>query len=77
MTLAQLKSRLDALEKEVFQLKAERKSAAKNKDWLEQIWGTFADDPLFDEAMELGRQWRKSQRPKARSKNGARGGKHA
>ena len=77
MTLAQLKSRIDALEREVEQLKGQRQAPARNKEWLDQIWGTFADDPLFDEAMKLGRKWRNSQRPKRRAKPGARNGKHA
>ena len=31
--------------------------------WWEQISGTFANDPICDEAMRLGRKWRESQRP--------------
>jgi hypothetical protein len=77
MTLAQLKSRVDALEKELLQLKNNRQPPAKNKEWLEQIWGTFADDPLFDEAMKLGRQWRHSQQPKSRNRRQPRSGKRA
>jgi hypothetical protein len=28
--------------------------------WWEKIAGSFADDPDFDEAERLGREWRKS-----------------
>lgn len=41
------------------------------KDWR-AIIGTFADDPIFEEAMKLGREYRESLRPKARPKRKAR-----
>lgn len=71
MTMAQIVSRIAALEAEVTQLKRNQlpEMPAKNKAWVEQIWGSFADDPLFDEAMRLGRKWREAQRPKIRSRN--------
>lgn len=30
--------------------------------WWEQRAGTFADDPIYDEAMRLGREYRESQK---------------
>jgi hypothetical protein len=33
--------------------------------WWEEILGSFANDPAYDEAMQLGRQYRESLRPKA------------
>jgi hypothetical protein len=33
--------------------------------WWEQITGTFEDDPVYDEAMKRGRQYRESLRPNA------------
>jgi hypothetical protein len=32
-------------------------------DNREQIIGTFEDDPIYDEAMKLGRHYRQSLRP--------------
>jgi hypothetical protein len=65
MTQARLESRVAALEKEVHRLKAEREEAQSTEQpWWEKISGTFADDPAHDEAMRLGREWRKSFRPK-------------
>lgn len=29
--------------------------------WWQRIRGTFKDDPAYDEAMRLGREWRESQ----------------
>ncbi len=56
-TKISLEQRVAALEEEVAQLKAGSK-----KDW-QRIVGTFANDPIYAEAMRLGRQWRESQRP--------------
>ena len=30
--------------------------------WWKKIAGTFADDPMYDEAMRLGREYRLAQR---------------
>jgi hypothetical protein len=48
--VSNLKRKLDALD--TFQ------------PWWEQIVGTFEDDPIYDEAMKLGRHYRQSLRPK-------------
>lgn len=36
-------------------------SVSEKRGWR-AIVGTFADDPLYDEAMRLGREWRESER---------------
>ena len=68
--LALLETRLAVLEAEVAQLKQNTTTAPNNgaasADWLDKIYGVFADDPIFDEVVELGRQYRESLRPKAR-----------
>ncbi len=65
MTASDLEKRVAALEAEVAALKAETtKSAAKQRPWWEEIAGTFADYPAFEEAMRLGREWRDSFKPK-------------
>lgn len=69
MSNAELENRIAVLEKEVALLKGkvdskgkvDNKSEAK-KPWWEEIAGTFADDPIYDEAMRLGREYRLSQR---------------
>lgn len=65
MTNAQIIKRLQALEAEVEQLKRGRPAAsAAQKPWWEQIAGTFENDPLYEKAMRLGREYRASQRPR-------------
>jgi len=61
-----LKNRVEALEAEVALLKAKlERGPPSTKPWWEQIWGSFAGDPAFQEAMRLGRQYREAQRPKS------------
>jgi hypothetical protein len=51
-----------ALEEEVARLKREIRIASSSIPWWERIFGTFADDPIYEEAMRLGREYRESQR---------------
>ena len=62
-----LEQRVEVLEKQVAQL-AKRQNGASPFDqtWLNDIYGKFANDPVFDEAMKLGRKYRESLRPRAR-----------
>ncbi len=63
MTNKELEKRISALEKEVALLKnkIEKKEEPK-KHWWKEIAGTFADDPVYDEIVRLGREYRLSQR---------------
>jgi tetrahydromethanopterin S-methyltransferase subunit B len=55
MSSVQIEERLSKLEAEVDQLKrALLNSATPAKPWWEEIIGIFADDPAFEEAMEIG-----------------------
>jgi len=64
MAATQLEERIAVLEHEVASLKHRLEQAAPQpQPWWERISGTFADDPIFDEAMRLGREYRESQRP--------------
>jgi len=65
MAAESLEERVVALEAEVARLKATLETTGKYSDlWLEKVWGSFANDPIYEEAMRLGREWRDSFRPK-------------
>lgn len=63
-----VEDRLSALEKEVGQLRlqvAREQGAVSGRtspDFLKRFAGIFADDPTFDEAVRLGREWRNADR---------------
>jgi hypothetical protein len=60
-----LEQRVKALEEEVARIKATLEQRPVSVvPWTKQIAGTFTDDPLYDEAMRLGRKYRESTRPK-------------
>ena len=59
----QLEERIALLEAEVARLKHKVDSDVPVKPWWQQIVGTFADNPAYDEAMQLGREYRESLRP--------------
>jgi hypothetical protein len=59
----QLEERLAYLEAEVAKLKSKAENDAAPIPWWEKIAGTFADNPDYDEAMQLGREYRESLRP--------------
>jgi hypothetical protein len=63
MTTQQLEARLATLEQEMAQVKqmlAPVELSPPIQPWWEKVAGSFADDPDFDEAERLGREWRKS-----------------
>jgi hypothetical protein len=62
----EIEARLIALETEVAHLKAQQQTSAATP-WWEEILGSFANDPAYDEAMQLGRQYRESLRPQTES----------
>ena len=65
MASAELEQRVAALEAEVARLKVKLDGDSKPaQPWWEQIAGTFANDPAYEEAMRLGREYRESFRPK-------------
>jgi hypothetical protein len=64
-----LEERVAALEAEVARLRLKVEGAAsQRRDWWNEIAGTFANDPLYEEAMRLGREYRESLRPKPRKR---------
>lgn len=61
-----LENRVALLEAEIQAIKQrlpQPKNPADALPWWEEIFGAFKNDPLFDEAMRLGEDYRKSQRP--------------
>jgi hypothetical protein len=67
-----LARRLAKLEAEVAKLNARLDAIEKAPKWWERIAGTFRNDPVYEEAMRLGRQYRESQRPKAKRRKNKR-----
>jgi hypothetical protein len=65
MAVAQIEQRVAALEAEVTRLKQKLEAVTQPASaWWQEIYGTFADDPLYEEAMRSGREYRESLRPK-------------
>jgi len=69
VTQTTIESRLVALEAEVMRLKESfEKLVTPKPPWWKEVAGTFLNDPIYEEAMRLGRQYRESLRPKPRKK---------
>ncbi len=68
MSRPNVEVRLTAIETELASLKKQVQLNKETKpDWLDSVWGSFANDPMYDEAMELGRKYRESLRPKEKT----------
>lgn len=68
MASESLEQRLAALEAEVAELKDRLNDRDFKKDGWKGIVGTFLNDPYYEEAMKLGREYRESLRPKKKKK---------
>lgn len=65
MTVNELAKRIETLEAEIATIKAQVKVAGKKpatRSWLDGA-GTFKNDPVFDEIVRLGREYRESTKP--------------
>ncbi len=73
MATPTLEERVTALENELGQMKQQRAGTEPpaGKPWWERIRGTFKDDPAYEEAMRLGREYRESLRPRDDESDGA------
>jgi hypothetical protein len=67
MASENLEQRVTALEAEVLRLK-QIVEPQEPASWVDLWTGAFLNDPLFEKAMEYGRKYRESLRPKPRKK---------
>lgn len=59
----QIEERLTAMENAVSELQRHSLMRPPATNWLEQISGSFKDDPAFEQVLEYGRQMRQADRP--------------
>jgi hypothetical protein len=69
---ARLERRVAALEEQVAGLRKQQESGASGRAWLDDLYGKFAGDPVFEKAMKLGRKYRESLRPRTRKSKAKR-----
>jgi hypothetical protein len=62
-----LEQRLEMVEAAIVELKQQKTNPEPN--WVEQITGSFKDDPIFDEVLAYGREFRNADCPKDDSSN--------
>jgi hypothetical protein len=73
MSLAELEKRVAALEEAVARIEAQGgPTTASQRHWWHDDAGAFANDPVFDEIIRLGREYRKSLHPDRRKKKKAK-----
>ena len=74
MAVPGIEHRVAALEADVARLKEQLAKAVPPKgDWLDAFSGVFDNDPIYEEAMRFGREYRESLRPKrSKQSKGAR-----
>jgi hypothetical protein len=60
---ADVRKRLAKLERQVAAIRNELEELTVSQPWWERIAGTFRNDPVYEQAMKLGRKYRRAQRP--------------
>ncbi len=60
-TVGTIEDRLTALEAAVAELQKNQLIQRAAPDWLEQIVGSFRDEPAFEEVLAYGRAFRKGE----------------
>lgn len=69
MTLKELETRIVELEKTVAELKAQVGGDQQNKEpWWRREAGKYANDPVHEEIMRLGKEYRESLHPDYKKK---------
>ena len=66
--VAVLEAELASVKRRLHNVEAERPEGS----WLDQVYGSFANDPAHEVAMRLGRQYRESLRPRPRGRRHGR-----
>lgn len=59
-----IERRLSQVERDLADLKSQVKRLRPKENWIDQITGTFQDDPEFEEVLRIGREIRQADRPK-------------
>ena len=78
MAAEEIELRVAALEAEVARLRQRlEKPVETKKHWVDEVYGAFAGDPDFLEAMRLGRKYRESLRPKPKKRKAKTASKRA
>lgn len=62
MTIQELEKRVIDLENKFSELESQSTSSSKEKSW-ENLIGRHANDPVFEEIVRLGQEYRKSLHP--------------
>jgi hypothetical protein len=57
-----LEKRVTDLETELAALRKKVEAMTGSKPWWERIAGTFKNDPVYEQAMKFGRNYRRAQR---------------
>ncbi len=69
MSTDSLEKRVAALETQVSELKKRlQPTSGDDRPWWQKIYGAFEGSKSFKEAMDLGRKYRESLRPKPRKR---------
>jgi len=63
MSSSALEKRVAALEGELARLRRRIEAEETARPWWERIAGTFEKDPIYERAMKMGREYRKSLNP--------------
>jgi hypothetical protein len=60
-----LEQRVAALERQIARMqRSQELNAPSGRVWLDDLYGKFTGDPIFQQAMKLGRKYRQSLRPR-------------
>jgi hypothetical protein len=61
-TISNLEERMAHVERDIEDLRSRVNGLRAKGNWIDQITGSFKDDPEFDEILRLGREIRRSDR---------------
>jgi hypothetical protein len=62
-TAPTIEDRLAAVESAVAEIQRRMARPVPSSDWLQQLIGSFKDEPAFDEVLAYGREMRERDRP--------------